>query len=86
LLAQRAAGSGHGLVRWSAADSNCSTVVQKSQFDVLSFTVGADDVAEFSALRLSDGRKVLAKVDASGTITTLDEGTASEVISLERIR
>lgn len=78
--------TGHGLLRWDAADQTCSTVVPSQLYDVMSFAVGDDDVAEFHAVRLSDGRSVLAKVDAGGTISPLDEDADSDVVSLSRIR
>jgi hypothetical protein len=78
--------TGRSLLRWNGADQSCSTVVPSTLYDVTSFAVGDDDVADFHALRLSDSRKVLAKVDGNGVIATLEEGAAAEVISLERIR
>jgi uncharacterized protein (DUF433 family) len=76
---------GKSLRRWSL-DAGCTAVTATSQYDVMSFTVGQDDVAQFQAVRMSDGRKVLAKVDAAGAITILDDGVVSDVVTLERIR
>ena len=78
--------TGHSLLRWDSVSQTCSTAVSSSQYDVISFAVGDDDEAEFHALRLSDGRKVLAKVDGVGPVAVLDEGAASDVLSIERIR
>jgi hypothetical protein len=77
---------GTSLGRWTPSSDNCSQLVPAVEYDVLSFTVGVDDVAQFTATRMSDGAKVLAEIDASGTVTPLNVSTLGTVIDLERIR
>jgi hypothetical protein len=71
---------GKSLHRWSIEDG-CTTVTSPAQYDVTSFTVGDDDVAQCQAFRMSDGRTVLASVTAAGAVTVLDESAAPGVIA-----
>lgn len=77
---------GTGIGRWTPSSDACSQLVPASAYDVISFTVGADDVAQFTATRMSDGAKVLAEVDATGSVNVLNVNTLGTVAVLERIR
>jgi hypothetical protein len=83
LSASTAASQAHGLVR--VTDDTCNEVLPATGYDVMSFSVSEDDVAQFSALRLSDGVKVVGSVDASGTVSILDAGLPDASVVLERI-
>jgi hypothetical protein len=66
--------------RWTPA--GMTDVLAPGTYDIISSSVTSDDVATFTALRLSDGVKVLGKVDAAGTLTILDSGTAAQTVTL----
>jgi hypothetical protein len=44
--------------------------------------VSSDDVVTFSALRLSDGKKVFIKIDSSGNESVINEELNVKAISL----
>ena len=61
-------------------------VLPMNQYDIFSFTVSDENEIIFNALRMSDGKKILARVSNLGVLSILDEESDSKVISLERIR
>ena len=49
-------------------------------------SISSDDNITFSALRMNDGKKVLGKILADGTLSITDESINKEITILERIR
>jgi hypothetical protein len=52
------------------------------KYDVYEMAVSSDDVVTFSALRLSDGKKVFIKIDSSGNESVINEELNVKAISL----
>jgi hypothetical protein len=77
---KNAAGLPAYFYRWTRTET--TQVLAPDTYDIVSASVGADDTVSFTALRLADGIKVLAHVDAAGTVTILDEGDAAKAVAL----
>ena len=58
----------------------------RKTYDIYNFNVTSDDNITFSALRMNDGKKVLGKILADGTLSITDESINKEITILERIR
>jgi hypothetical protein len=56
-----------------------------SDYDIYNLVVSNTDVIQFYALRMSDGKRVLAQIDSNGNITVISVLDGSTVIALERI-
>lgn len=56
-----------------------------SDYDIYNLIVDNSDVIQFYALRMSDGKRVLAQIDRNGIITVISVLDGSTVIALERI-
>ena len=69
-----------------------TTSILSSDYNVYSFSVSSDNCVEFNALRMSDGKKILGKLENADTLTgetdpeILDSSMDSEVVSLVRIK
>ena len=69
-----------------------TTNILSSDYDVYSFSVSSDNCVEFNALRMTDGKKVIGRIENADTLTTeatpdiLDTSMDSEVVSLVRIK
>lgn len=61
------------------------TSFSTSDFDIYNLVVSTSDVVQFYALRMSDGKRVLAQIDSNGNITVISVLDGSTVIALERI-
>ena len=58
---------------------------QNDQFEIYSMSIGSNDVLQISALRFSDGKRILAQIDSNGIFTVIDEALDKEVIILQRL-
>ena len=74
------------LVKFNPSDNSSSQMYTKGTYDIYNFNVTSDDNITFSALRMNDGKKVLGKILANGTLSITDENINKEVTILERIR
>ena len=74
------------LVKINPSDNSSSQMYTKGTFDIYNFNVTSDDNITFSALRMNDGKKVLGKILANGTLSITDESINKEITILERIR
>lgn len=54
-------------------------------YDISKMTVSSNDLVIFSALRMSDGVKIIGEIDSTGTVTIIDETLNTELVVLERI-
>lgn len=71
----------------SLADYEYSDLIATGTFDSMySMMVDVAGAVTFSAMRLSDGRKVVASVTQAGALTILDESLNVEIKSLTRIQ
>ncbi len=73
------------LARVDPSDHSYIHLITPGEYDVYAVTVSENDTVTINALRLSDGKVIIAEIDASGTLTILDEELNSEVVVLERI-
>ena len=62
-----------------------TTTLQSGEYDIYKLSVSTANEILFNALRMSDGKKVIGKIDAAGTTTIIDETLDQEVTVLERI-
>ena len=74
------------LVKVNPIDDSVSNLITPGLYDIYSMIVGDDDAITFNALRMSNGAKVIGKIDSLGNVTIIDEILNTEVISLERIK
>ena len=74
------------LVKFNPSDNSSSQMYTKGTYDIYNFNVTSDDTITFSALRMNDGKKVLGKILANGTLSITDESINKEITILERIR
>ena len=74
------------LVKFNPSDNSSSQMYTKGTYDIYNFNVTSDDNITFSALRMNDGKKVLGKILANGTLSITDESINKEITILERIR
>ena len=74
------------LVKFNPSDNSSSQMYTKGTYDIYNFNVTSDDNITFSALRLNDGKKVLGKILANGTLSITDESINKQITILERIR
>ena len=74
------------LVKFNPSDNSSSQMYTKGTYDIYNFNVTSDDDITFSALRMNDGKKVLGKILANGTLSITDESINEEITILERIK
>ena len=74
------------LVKFNPSDNSSSQMYTKGTYDIYNFNVTSDDIITFSALRMNDGKKVLGKILANGTLSITDESINKEITILERIK
>ena len=55
------------------------------KYDIYKLVVSPDNEITFNAARLSDGAKVIAKINAAGELTVIDETLNTQLVALERI-
>jgi len=55
------------------------------EYDLITLDVSSGDSVLFNALRMSDGKKVIGKKSAAGTVTIVDDTYNAEVVSLIQV-
>ena len=70
------------LVKFNPSDNSSSQMYTKGTYDIYNFNVTSDDTITFSALRMNDGKKVLGKILANGTLSITDESINKEITIL----
>lgn len=73
------------LIKVSAHSNRPETLLPPNDYDIYTMVVSHDDILTFSALRMSDGRRVIGEIDSNGQVTILDEEMGTNIIILERI-
>ena len=74
------------LIKINPENDQYTNLLNKNEYDVLSFTASETEGIIFNALRMSDGKKIIGKVGIDGgTITTIDEEIDSEIYYLQKI-
>jgi len=59
-------------------------ILSAGEFEIYSMTVNDDDVVQFSGLRFSDGKKILAEIK-NGTLNVIEEEMNRTAVILERL-
>jgi hypothetical protein len=79
--------SGLDIYKISLADYSYQLIhlPQDDQFEIYSMSIGINDTLQFSALRFSDGKNIIAQIDASGIFSVVDEVLDKEAIVLQRL-
>lgn len=62
-----------------------TNVLTTGDYDLYNLVVGSSDEIQFYALRMNDGKRVLAGIDGAGNITVLSVLDGSTITALERI-
>lgn len=74
------------ILRVSASDYSYTDLVDSGTYDdVYQLVVNSDGSVVFNAMRMSDGKDVMAKVDGAGTVTTVSESDDMEITSLVKL-
>ena len=76
---------GSKLYKISLEDYSYQLLLGEGQYEVYSMVVDANDLLQFSALRFSDGKKILAQIDSNGVFTILDEEQNKPATILQRL-
>ena len=58
---------------------------QNDQFEIYSMGLGVNETLQLSALRFSDGKKIIAQIDSTGVFSVLDEVLNKEAVILQRL-
>ena len=76
---------GTNLYKVSFADHSYSSLLTPGEYEVYTMSVDNDETLQISALRFSDGRKIIAGINAQGELTVIDEEQDKEAIYLQRL-
>jgi hypothetical protein len=68
-----------------ATGHSSQNLVTTGEYDLYSVIVNDADEVQFYALRMSDGKRVLAEISSSGMVNVLAELDDDMVIALERL-
>jgi hypothetical protein len=74
------------LLKITPLTDNIQYIFAPNLYDIYDFTVSDNDVITFTALRMSDGAKVIGNVSAIGETVILSTTLGAESIVLERIK
>lgn len=61
------------------------TLPQGDEFEIYTLSVDSHDVLQLSALRFSDGKKIIAQIDSNGVFSIVDEEIDKEATLLQRL-
>ncbi|MBT1689561.1 hypothetical protein [Dawidia soli] len=61
------------------------SLLPENAYEVYTMNVSADDVVQFSAMRFSDGKKIVAEISAAGALTVVSEELEAAAIVLQRL-
>ncbi len=76
---------GTNLYKVSFADHSYSSLLTPGQYEVYSLSVGNDETLQISALRFSDGKNIIAEINAQGELAVIDEEQDKEATYLQRL-
>lgn len=77
--------NGTSLYKVSLTDYTYQNLLTPGEYDVYTMDVDDNDVLQISALRFSDGKKIIAEINAENEFQIIEEENDREVISLERL-
>lgn len=58
---------------------------QNDQYEIYSMSIGDNETLQLSALRFSDGRKIIAQIDSDGVFSVVNQELDKEAILLQRL-
>lgn len=76
---------GTNLYKVSFADHNYSSILTPGEYEVYTMSVNNDEILQINALRFSDGRKIIAEINAQGEFNVIDEEQDKEALYLQRL-
>jgi hypothetical protein len=76
---------GTKLFKVSLQDYTYKSILTEGQYQIYNMSVDENDLLQISALRYSDGKKILAQIDNGGVFTVLDEETNQAATILQRL-
>jgi len=77
-------GYGTSIIKLSILDLSYTEIIQNGEYEIYTLSVDINEVVTFSALRYSDGKKVVGTINDSN-IEIIDEENDKEILSLERL-
>ena len=73
------------LKRVNSHTNTAEDILPPGQYDVYNMTISHDDRLTFSAVRMSDGKRIIGEIDGAMNLTIIDEEMDTEVVVLQRI-
>ena len=73
------------IIKVNPLDDTYSTLLDPGDYDIYKMAVSADNSVIFNALRMSDGKKVLARISSLGVLEILDETLTKDIVLLEKL-
>lgn len=77
--------NGTKLYKISLTDYSSQNLLTPGEYDIYTMDVDDNDILQISALRLGDGKKVIAEINASNVFKIIDEETNQEAQYLKRL-
>lgn len=77
--------NGTNLYKISLTDYSSQNLLTPGEYDIYTMDVDDNDILQISALRLSDGKKIIAEINGSNVLKIIDEETNQEVQYLKRL-
>jgi hypothetical protein len=79
-------GNGYDLYKVSLSNNSYSKLLNTGDYEIYSMSVSKDDIIHLSALKLSNGKNIIAQINASGQLTIIDENVNKVGEAMVRIR
>lgn len=76
---------GVNLYKVSLEDHSFENILDPGKYEVYTMSADNDDNLQISALRFSDGKKIIAEINAQNELTIIDEEQDKEAIYLQRL-
>lgn len=77
--------SGTSLYKVDLDTHEYESLLPENAYEVYTMNVSTDDVVQLSAMRFSDGKKIVAEISATGTLTVVSEELDAPAIVLQRL-
>lgn len=77
--------SGTNLYKVNLDTHEYESLLPENAYEVYTMNVSADDVVQFSAMRFSDGKKIVAEISAAGVLTVVSQELDATAIVLQRL-
>ena len=84
-IAGRDENSNSVLIKVNPLNDEYEFLTDPGVYEIYKISASENDEVLFNAMKMSDGSKVIGKIDSNGNLTILDESLNAEIIVLERI-